>query len=61
MLTAWMSRPLAAGDAGVWSELARGVATAHHRPAWLPDESGYPLKPIRRSGFWDGATAASRF
>ena len=29
-------------------ELARAVAVAHHRPAWLLDETGYPLKPIER-------------
>ena len=26
--------------------LARDVAVAHSRPAWLLDESGYPLKPM---------------
>ena len=26
--------------------LARYVAAAHSRPAWLLDETGYPLKPI---------------
>ena len=27
-------------------ELACDVAAAHSRPAWLLDETGYPLKPI---------------
>ncbi len=27
-------------------ELARAVAAVHSRPAWLLDETGYPLKPI---------------
>ena len=27
-------------------ELARDVAAMHSRPAWLLDETGYPLKPI---------------
>ncbi len=27
-------------------ELARAVAAVYSRPAWLLDESGYPLKPI---------------
>ncbi len=26
--------------------LAREIAAAHHKPAWLADETGYPLKPI---------------
>ena len=26
--------------------LARDVAVAHSRPAWLLDETGYPLKPM---------------
>ena len=27
-------------------ELARAVAAAHRKPAWLLDEAGYPLKPV---------------
>ena len=27
-------------------EVARHVAVTHGRPAWLLDETGYPLKPI---------------
>ena len=27
-------------------ELARHVAVTHGRPAWLLDETGYPLKPM---------------
>lgn len=27
-------------------ELARDVAVTHGRPAWLLDETGYPLKPM---------------
>ena len=27
-------------------ELACDVALVHSRPAWLLDETGYPLKPI---------------
>ena len=27
-------------------ELARVVAAAHRKPAWLLDATGYPLKPI---------------
>ena len=27
-------------------ELARDVAAGRSRPAWLLDETGYPLKPI---------------
>ena len=27
-------------------ELARDVAMTHSRPAWLLDETGYPLKPM---------------
>ena len=27
-------------------ELAYDVATLHSKPAWLLDETGYPLKPI---------------
>ena len=30
-------------------ELACDVAAVHSRPAWLLDETGYPLKPIERS------------
>ena len=26
--------------------LARAVASVHGKPAWLLDETGYPLKPI---------------
>ncbi len=29
-------------------ELARAVAAVYSRPAWLLDETGYPLKPIER-------------
>ncbi len=29
-------------------ELARDIALMHSRPAWLLDETGYPLKPIER-------------
>ena len=28
-------------------ELARAVAAVYSRPAWLLDETGYPLKPIK--------------
>ncbi len=28
------------------TELACHLATLHSRPAWLIDETGYPLKPI---------------
>ena len=28
--------------------LARAVAAVHRKPAWLLDETGYPLKPIER-------------
>ena len=28
------------------TELACDVAAMHSRPAWLRDETGYPLKPI---------------
>ncbi len=28
--------------------LARTVAAVYSRPAWLLDETGYPLKPIER-------------
>ncbi len=31
-------------------ELARAVAAVYSRPAWLLDETGYPLKPIARPG-----------
>ena len=31
-------------------ELACDVAAVHSRPAWLLDVTGYPLKPIERSG-----------
>ena len=27
-------------------DLTRTVAVSHRRPAWLLDESGYPLKPM---------------
>ena len=27
-------------------ELARDIAVTHSRPAWLLDETGYPLKPM---------------
>ena len=30
-------------------ELACHVAAVHSRPAWLLDETGYPLKPIERT------------
>ncbi len=30
------------------TELACDVAAMHSRPAWLLDETGYPLKPIER-------------
>ena len=29
-------------------KLARDVAAVYSRPAWLLDETGYPLKPIER-------------
>ena len=29
-------------------ELGREVAAVHRKPAWLLDETGYPLKPIGR-------------
>ena len=27
-------------------DLTRSAAVSHRRPAWLLDESGYPLKPM---------------
>ncbi len=27
---------------------ARDVAAVHHKPVWLLDETGYPVKPIER-------------
>ena len=33
-------------EAGI--QLAREVADLHSRPAWLLDETGYPLKPVER-------------
>ncbi len=29
-------------------EHARGLAAFHRKPAWLLDETGYPLQPIAR-------------
>ena len=30
-------------------ERARDVAAVHRKPAWLLDETGYPLQPIERT------------
>ena len=44
-LARWGKQGEQACDGGALT-LARVVAGVHGNPAWLPDESGYRLKPI---------------